>query len=34
MGGREVVELQQSQKLMKQVDAADVRQTHMITGYF
>jgi hypothetical protein len=34
MGGREVAELQHSQKFMKQVDAGDMRQTLMITGDF
>jgi hypothetical protein len=34
MGGREVAELQHSQKFMKKVDAADMRQTLMVAGDF
>jgi hypothetical protein len=34
MGGQEVAELQHSQKFMKKLDAADMRQTLMITGDF
>jgi hypothetical protein len=34
MGGREVAELQHSQKFMKKVDSADIHQTIMITGGF
>jgi hypothetical protein len=34
MGGRAVAELRHSQKFMKKVDAADMRQTLMIAGDF